>query len=116
MKKRYKWPICSLLLLGLLFLSWPVMVGANDTIDLPPPTQHGTLVDLIEHLLNWLYWIGIVGLGFVILYGAFQMVFSGGDPDKFGRGKKTIIYGVVGLAIILFSRMIVAIISSVLGP
>jgi len=116
MKKNYKWLIWSLLLFGLLSLGWPMMVGADEVIDLKPPTQHASLVELVEHLLRWLYWIGIVGLGFVILIGAFQMVFSGGDPVKFDRGKKTIIYGAVGLAIILLSRMIVAIISSVLGP
>ncbi len=116
MEKNYKRLIWSLLLLGLLSLSWPMMVGANNVIDLRSPSQHASLVELIEHLLRWLYWIGIVGLGFVILIGAFQMVFSGGDPAKFDRGKKTIIYGAVGLVIILLSRMIVAIISSVLGP
>jgi hypothetical protein len=107
-----------LILGGLLCLTMPFGIEADEEswVEFKPPLRHGSLVELIEHLLRWLYWVGIVGLGFVILVGAFQMVFSGGDPRKFEKGKKTIIYGAVGLAIILFSRMIVAIISSVLGP
>lgn len=113
--KRLTW---LLVLGGLLCLAPSLGIEANgeDVIEFPSPFRHASLVELIEYLLRWLYWVGIVGLGFVILVGAFQMVFSAGDPHKFEKGKKTIIYGVVGLVIILFSRMIVDIISSVLGP
>jgi hypothetical protein len=56
---------------------------------------------LLHSIVNWLIKIGTpIAVG-MILIGAFQMVFSGGDPEKFKRGKTTILYTAIGYAIIL---------------
>jgi hypothetical protein len=83
-------------------------------IRLKPPTQHGTLTELLSYLTRLLFWLGVAGMTLIVLYGGFQMIFSGGDPTKFSKGQKTIMYATIGLILILLSRTIVAIIRSVL--
>ncbi len=50
----------------------------------------------------------------MILIGAFQMLFSAGDPDKFQTGKKTILYTVIGYAIIFLSSVIISVVQNLL--
>lgn len=86
------------------------------SIDFKPPTRHTTLMSLLSYLVRLLFWAGIAGMSLIVLYGAFQMIFSGGDPVKFAKGQKTIMYAVLGLILILLSWAIVAIIRSALAP
>lgn len=49
---------------------------------------------------------GITAIGFMV-YAGFTYVTSGGDTSKIGTAKSTIIYALVGLIIIGFSRTII---------
>lgn len=53
-------------------------------------------------------------LGYVI-YGGYQYIFSGGDPGKVAAGKKTILHGFIGLAIVLLAHVILSSIRTALG-
>ena len=46
-------------------------------------------------------------LGYVI-YGGYQYIFSGGDPNKTASGKKTLTNGFIGLAIVLTSNILIS--------
>lgn len=85
-------------------------------IDYRSPIKHSVLTELLAYLLQLLFWLGVTGMTLIVLYGAFQMIFSGGNPEKFSKGQKTIMYAILGLVLILLSRAIVAIIKSVLTP
>ena len=50
----------------------------------------------------------------IIIVAAFQMMFSAGDPEKFATGRKTILYTIIGYAILLAAKGIMAIIRSIL--
>lgn len=50
----------------------------------------------------------------MVIYGAFQMLFAAGDPENFKTGRKTILYAVVGYAIILIASGISKIIEDLL--
>lgn len=53
--------------------------------------------------------------GLIILWAAFQILTAGGDPAKFATGKRTLIYALVGLSIVILSKGIVAIVAELLG-
>ena len=46
-------------------------------------------------------------LGYVI-YGGYQYIFSGGEPNKTASGKKTLTNGFIGLAIVLTANIIIS--------
>ncbi|PID33190.1 hypothetical protein CR969_02105 [Candidatus Saccharibacteria bacterium] len=49
---------------------------------------------------------GFITVGFII-YGGFVYMTSSGSPDKAAKGKKTVIYAVVGLVIAIGSTLLV---------
>lgn len=75
--------------------------------------------DTFEQILctvgDWLRDIGIPIAVIMILVGAFQLMTSGGEPEKLNRGKKTILWTVVGYAILFIGWGIAEVISNVLG-
>jgi hypothetical protein len=68
------------------------------------------LVQLMKVLLGLLGGIAVI----VILYGAFRMATSQGNPTATGAAKKTIIWALAGLVLALLSYSIVAVLQGLL--
>ncbi len=76
---------------------------------------NSTIEDLLQSIVNWLITIATpIAVG-MILIGAFQMIFSGGSPERFATGRKTILYTAIGYAIIVVGWGMVSIIKDILN-
>jgi hypothetical protein len=83
---------------------------------LPNPLGEGTTISsLLSRIMGYLLNLAIPIATVMILYGAFQILTAAGDPKKAEDGKKTIIYTLVGFAIILLASGIPYIIKEILG-
>lgn len=60
--------------------------------------------------------ISIPIVAIMVLVGGFQILTAGGDPEKFKTGRKTIMYAVIGFAVILIANGVVSIVQSLLTP
>jgi hypothetical protein len=67
---------------------------------------------LINKIIDFLIIVAAPIVAGMILIGAYQMLFSAGDPEKFKVGRRTIVYAVVGYTIILLSKGIAMIIKN----
>ncbi len=129
MKRGLILTIAGVLAVILLTFSAPVKTLAVGGGDNPQPVtllnplctsgsancQNGTVEGLLQSIVKWLFVIATpIAVG-MILIGAFQMLLSGGNEDKFSTGKKTILYAVIGYAIILIGWGITSIIQSLLS-
>ncbi|MCP6720142.1 MAG: pilin [Patescibacteria group bacterium] len=74
-----------------------------------------TIPELLERIVGFLVLIASPIAAGMIIYGAFQILFAAGDPEKFKIGKRTILYTIVAYAIIFIGWGIVSIIEDVLG-
>jgi type IV secretory pathway VirB2 component (pilin) len=63
---------------------------------------------IVDYILGFLGFVAVV----MVIYGGFLYVTAAGENEKIEKGKKIILYAVVGIIIILLSY---AIISTVLG-
>lgn len=79
-----------------------------------PNCQNSTIPGLIESILSWLKDVGAVIAGGMIVFGAFQILFAGGDPERFSTGRRTILYAVIGYVIIWVGWGLTSIIQGVL--
>ncbi|OGH58704.1 MAG: hypothetical protein A2725_03340 [Candidatus Magasanikbacteria bacterium RIFCSPHIGHO2_01_FULL_33_34] len=70
-----------------------------------------TIASIINVILGLLGILALVG----VLYGGFQMMVSGGNDEQAGQGRKAIIAGVVGLAIVLSAYAISSFVLTSLG-
>lgn len=71
-----------------------------------------TANELVENLINWVIRvISVVSAAFLV-YGGIQYITSAGDPTKLKRAKDTILYSLIGLAIVALATVITAFVSS----
>ena len=68
--------------------------------------------DLVTNLINWVCAMGgIVSVIFIIV-GAWGYMTSAGDPNKLQKAKTTILYAIIGLAVVALSLVITAFVSN----
>jgi hypothetical protein len=76
----------------------------------PTPGIGGDLCEFLDLLATIALWVGSPIIGVCIVYGGFKMVMAQGDPAEIKKARSWIINALVGLAVILASKGIVAII------
>jgi len=71
------------------------------------PWDSGAVVDTINVLVDWLFYILIFAAVIVILLAAFTFLTSAGDPDKVKKARDYILYALIALVIAFLARAIV---------
>jgi len=79
-----------------------------------PTSKFTSLEEIITSTVNYLFWLAIVACPLVIVIAAFMFLISTGDPGKTRLAKQMILWAVIGLAVILFSKLIQSTISSII--
>lgn len=88
----------------------------NTNTDLPNPFgSNKTLFDVVRNLTDFLLTASILIATLMIVYAAFRIVTAGGNSGQVEEAKKTILYVVIGLGVILLFEVIIAIIGQVVG-
>ena len=70
-----------------------------------------TIVDLLTRVLDFVLIVAVV---FVVVAGI-RLIISGGDEGEKDKAKKTIIYVVVGIIVVLLARVIVTFTNNLIG-
>jgi hypothetical protein len=81
-----------------------------------PLGANATIPSILKRIFNQLAWILTFCIPIIIIVGAFQMMFSAGNPEKFATGQKTITYAIIGYVIILMANGLVSIVTKILTP
>ena len=81
-------------------------------ITIPDPLQYGTIEKALEGIAQWIAKIAAPIVAIMILVGAYQILFSAGDPEKVKTGRRTILYTVIAYGIILIGWGITSIIKN----
>ncbi len=83
-----------------------------------PPTLPGVIegdtdikVTVVNLLVKVLDYVTLIGVVFVVVAGI-RLIVSGGDEGEKDKAKKTIIYVVIGIIVILFARVIVSFVAN----
>jgi hypothetical protein len=113
-----KGKLILIVITGLILVSFSQPLIANEdspdfSLNVQPPTHWHSLMELAAYMVNILVWLAFAALTFAILYAGFSFVTSGGKPEKVKKARDAIVMSLVGLLIILFSKLIIAIIKGV---
>ncbi len=79
------------------------------------PIQFATICQLLAKLAQGAIAVGGAISGVLVMVGAFQFLFSAGDPKRVELGKKTILYTVIGYVILISSSAIAYLVADLLG-
>lgn len=85
--------------------------GGN--IDLINPFGGCDWVCVTNNIVNGLGTVSVAIMTIMVLYGGFQIITAGGDPEKFQTGKRTILYAAIGFVVLLVAGSVANIIKSI---
>jgi len=100
MKKKYF--ILITILITVFAISY--VSCAADTVPLPNPLEgHDDIPILVGKIIQ--YVLGILGILALVMfiYGGLTWMTSGGATEKIKKGKDTLVWAILGLALIFFS-------------
>lgn len=86
----------------------------NPAFTLPNPLGNRTITEILGGIGSSLLTISIPIVAILITWGGLQMLFAAGSAEKFAQGKKTVLYTVIGFAIVIVAQGIAAIIEDLL--
>lgn len=104
----------------------PSLLGANETItvseepvpppgtEAPNPLEATTIEEVLEAIITIIYIVSGLAV-LLIMIGGFYILTAAGNPEQIKRGRKIILYTIIGFAIMAISRGIIALIYLILG-
>lgn len=84
------------------------------TIKLPNPLGANSITEILDRLIGALFIIATPIAIIMIIIGAFQILTAGGG-ENVKKGKKTILYAVIGYAVIIVAKSVSVLIKNILG-
>jgi hypothetical protein len=88
--------------------------GTNGISLLPNPLSADNFQELVASITNFLLLIAVPLTAIMALVGGFQMIMSGGNPEKFASGRKTLMYAAIGFAVVVIAGGVAQIVKSIL--
>jgi len=74
------------------------------------------LCNLLTNGISWLLVLAGVAAVLMIIWGGYVMITAGGDAARIEQGKKTILWAIVGIALIVLARAIIWLVIRLVNP
>ncbi|MFH1036676.1 MAG: pilin, partial [Patescibacteria group bacterium] len=92
----------------------PPSPGGGVTGGIEDPLQGKTFQELINTVINFIFWVAVAIAPLMILIAGFTLVTAGGDPNKLTTAKNIIMWTAVGLAVVLLAKGLIAVLQHTL--
>jgi hypothetical protein len=79
------------------------------------PLEADTIEELIEDIIDLLFYIGLAITPIMIVIAAYYFLTSAGDPSKVQIAKRIIFWTVVGMLIILLAKGVISVVRQILS-
>ena len=73
------------------------------------------ILDAVYTVIDWIFFVMIAVVGFLVIWGGFTIATAGGAPEKLGQGRSYILFAMVGLAIALLSKAVPSLVEALIG-
>ena len=70
----------------------------------------------LENLVDWLFTILLIIAVIFLVIAAFTFVTASGDPDKVGKASRFVLYALIGVAVAVAARGLVALVQLIMQP
>ncbi len=74
--------------------------------------QNSTVGDVFVYVIKIALGIAFAIAVLFVIYGGYQYITSGGNEEQATKGKKTLIYAVIGIVVIILSFVIISVITN----
>jgi hypothetical protein len=94
----------------------PVVAFAQPSVvSLPNPFTVNTIEDLLEAIINWLLILVLPVVVLIISFAGVQFMIGGSSPQQRTNAINMIKYALIGYTVILLSRLILGLVTGLLG-
>lgn len=89
----------------------------------PPPedipedviTSGQDLLDIFDNITNWIFVVLLAVATLFLIFAGFLFITAGGNPEQTTKARQMLINALIGVAIALGAKGLVAVVKSVLG-
>ncbi len=98
-----------------------VVIGASNAmaqgITIPNPLGSGgsDIPTLIDKIATWLLEIGLTISTIIVLWAAFLFMMSGGSKERVTMARKTLLYAIIGIVVLLLAKGVTLLIQNFLS-
>lgn len=73
------------------------------------------MLDAIYTVVDWIFFGLMSVVALFTIWGAFNILTGGGDPERVSKGRERIMYAMIGLAVALLSRAVPSLVKALIG-
>jgi phosphoglycerol transferase MdoB-like AlkP superfamily enzyme len=109
--------LMSFLALPAVGLLTPDFVLAEDGVEGPgsgPPADLD-VIEVLGGLVNWMFYILMIVAALFLVFAGFTYLTASGDPDKVKKAHDSVMWALVGVAVAVMARGLVALVEKILG-
>jgi magnesium-transporting ATPase (P-type) len=88
----------------------PLFVFAQGGIVIPNPLKATTVEQLIDSLVNFVFYLAIAIAPLMWIIAGFLLGVSAGDPEKVNRAKKIALYTAIGFFVVMLAKALVSVV------
>ncbi len=83
----------------------------------PPgePPADIDIMDVLQRIVSWLFSILLVVAAIFIIVAAYMFVTAGGEPEKVATARRFVLYALIGVAVAVASRGLVAFVERIVA-
>ena len=86
-----------------------------NAVCIPNPLCAESFDQLLDAIINFIFWVGIALAPVMLIISGLLFVISAGDPKKVQTAKNFVLYTIIGLAILIAAKGLIAVLKSILG-
>jgi ascorbate-specific PTS system EIIC-type component UlaA len=94
-------------------LTFPLLVLAQDPAEIPRFSGLG-FYSRLEVLRDWIFTIFLITAVIFLVIAAFTFVTASGDPEKVIKARKFVLYALIGVAVAVAARGLVALVQMIM--
>jgi len=98
--------------LALFILLIPSLVLAIKIVN---PLSAESFEELVQNLIDLIFWIAIVLSPLMILIAGFYFLTAAGNPQKIKTAKSIIFWTIIGVTIVLLAKGVISVVKQILG-
>ena len=97
-----------------LFVFVATSISAK-SVTIENPLKYNTFWELINHLINFAFFIAVGVAPLMIIVSGFFFISSQGEPEKVQKAKKMIMWTLIGFAIVVCAKALIVFLGQILG-
>jgi len=103
------------ILLTAVLISLLIVPAVNVLAQQQSPPANLDVMTLLDRIVDWLFTILLVIAAIAIIIAAYYFVTAAGNPETVSKARNFVLYALIGVAVAVASRGLVALVRTIVG-